>query len=102
VPGGRVRLLANGRLIGEGGEGTFNVRFRPTPGENRVEVQVVGAQGPGAATFELRGGCDPTSLRVASGTAAPAGPRGIVALLRGRPGESFVLVFRAPADGRGR
>ena len=100
VSDARARLFANGQLVAETGSGAFEVRFRAAAGENRLEVQLIGARGPGRVAVELQGAYDPSSLRVVFGSAAPSGATGVVALLQGRPGESFALSFRRPARGR--
>lgn len=86
----------NGLLVAEAGDPILERRFAATPGENRVEIEIVSAQGPGRGVLQLSGGgFDPSSLRVAGGTAGVVSPGNVVARFRGLPGEKLILVFQS-------
>jgi hypothetical protein len=93
--GAHVRLIGNGALLAETTEGTADGRFAAGTGDNRLELEVVAARGPGRWTIALGGqGFAPGSLRVLAGDVTGVSNDSVAARLTGRAGEKLVLLFR--------
>jgi len=96
VPGGYARIFVNGQPIAESAEGHAQGELAAMPGENRVEIELVRAQGPGRAILQLGSqGVAPARLHVAGGTATVTGPGAVLVRFRGQPGERLMVTFVA-------
>jgi hypothetical protein len=96
VPGGRGQIVLNGSEALFPGAGRVPVSARPRAGENRVEAQLVQAEGrAGLWRFELPAGSTVAgSLRVIAGQVALVTGDAVVFRLKGQPGERVVFTFR--------
>jgi hypothetical protein len=94
IPGARGQVVVNGRQALFPGPGRVALAVPLSPGENRVEAQLVQAEGKaGLWRFELRDQV-PGSLRVIAGQVALVTGDAVVFRLGGRAGERVVFTFR--------
>ena len=96
VPGGRGQIVLNGSEALFPAAGRVRLLARTRTGENRVEAQLVQAEGrAGLWRFELPAGSTVAgSLRVIAGQAALVTGDAVVFRLKGQPGERVVFAFR--------
>jgi hypothetical protein len=96
VPGGRGQIVLNGSEALFPAAGRVPLSARPRAGDNRVEAQLVKAEGrAGLWRFELAAGSTVAgSLRVISGEVALVTGDAVVFRLKGQPGERVVFTFR--------
>jgi hypothetical protein len=97
VPGGRGQIVLNGSEALFPAAGRVPLSARPRPGDNRVEAQLVQAQGrAGLWRFELAPDTMVAgSLRVIAGQVALVTGDAVVFRLKGQPGERIVFTFRS-------
>jgi hypothetical protein len=95
VPGGRGQVVLNGSEAQFPAAGRAPLSVRPRAGDNRVEAQLVQAQGrAGLWRFELAGDrAVAGSLRVIAGQVALVTGDVVVFRLKGQPGERVVFTF---------
>jgi hypothetical protein len=96
VPGGRGQIVLNGSEALFPAAGRVPLSARPRAGDNRVEAQLVKAEGrAGLWRFELAAGSTVAgSLRVIAGEVALVTGDAVVFRLKGQPGERVVFTFR--------
>jgi hypothetical protein len=96
VPGGRCQIVLNGSEALFPAAGRVPLLARPRSGDNRVEAQLVQAEGrAGLWRFELPAGSTVAgSLRVIAGQVALVTGDAVVFRLNGQPGERVVFTFR--------
>ena len=95
VPGGRGQVVLNGNEALFPATGRVPLSARLRSGDNRVEAQLVQAQGrAGLWRFELAGESTVAgSLRVIAGEVALVTTDAVVFRLKGQPGERVVFTF---------
>ena len=94
VAGARARLVTSRGAVLEAAGGVAEGTLVAEPGENQLEITVMGAVGSGTCRLTLAGsGIVPGSLRVLAGEAMVEGQT-VVLHVRGRPGETAVIAFR--------
>jgi len=93
VAGGSGQVVWNGASVSYAAEGSTSQTAPVVPGANRVEAQLVSADGkPGTWRFAFAGR-PVRGLRPLSGKAEAVTPDSITFRLSGRPGERVVFVF---------
>jgi hypothetical protein len=94
VAGAAGQIVWNGASVAYAAEGTTSAAAPLGPGSNRVEAQLVSADGkPGTWRFSFTGGIK--GLRPVAGKVDAVGPDSITFRLSGRAGERVVFVFEA-------
>ncbi|HEY7513247.1 MAG TPA: hypothetical protein VIC87_02155, partial [Vicinamibacteria bacterium] len=98
VPGASGQIVANGvaAAFASSGQGPVSGVVASRPGPNRIEAQLVQANGkPGTWRFDLSltSGLVAGSLRVVAGEAVAVTADAIVFGMRGAPGERIVFTF---------
>jgi hypothetical protein len=94
VAGAAGQIVWNGASVAYAAEGTTSAAAPLGPGSNRVEAQLVSADGkPGTWRFSFTGGIK--GLRPLAGKVDAVGPDSISFRLSGRAGERVVFVFEA-------
>ncbi len=95
VPGAAGQVILNGASLAFVRTGRSDASAELRRGDNRLEAQLVQAEGrPGTWRFEL-GEIERGSLRVVAGDVALVTADAVVFRMRGRPGERVVFAFRA-------
>jgi hypothetical protein len=97
IEGGAGQIIANGQAAVFAGRGRSNAIANGRRGDNRIEAQLVQAQGkPGTWSFELGATSSllPGSLRVIAGDVAAISGDAIAFRLKGTPGERVVFSFK--------